>query len=327
MAFLQRRMLHDNIPTYAQKKYIHPLDVTNIPPTIIDRTLSGDVLEFKVNGRGEYDIFQVRKNGDDYFRMNMGLEIWNINKKTPVSHRCIPISFALDEGESEMDIYFCVISSSNRKSVLEEQTCPKIYCEKNHFVIEKRTKKISLTDEAACQKITLCQGDTIEVDWLSAQSTGYHIEEKKYCPISGGVYSTKHTIEDHGFARYFSRRNRPICDSTCNHDETGDTTLSEAKYKKEFNELGMSFLFRWNNKIRLHDIIVCVINDKPDIRHIKLNDDNIPRDIIVIEQNDWVFFEWDIEGNLNVAQIQSFHVFESQEKPIRVCSFSKQKQK
>ena len=137
-------------------------------------------------------------------------------------------------------------------------------------------------------------GDTIELEVSSKQGIAYRIEEKKYCPVSGGLY----TVE-----------------------QTSDIALSNRRYTKTFDEYGMSFLFRFTDKNQLHDITTCVINTKYKVQFesIKITGNNIQPNIISIEQNDWLHFEWDTEREETSIQIEQLYIDENKQQPIEVC--------
>lgn len=316
-----RHLLHkENSSTVQTNGRLHSIDINVRPPTKIDRTQCGTLVEFIVNGKDSYDIFQVYKDGDTYRRIDTGLELLNINGRTPKNDRSIPMSFTLDEDESEMDLYFCVIPSSKRESVWSASSCPKIYCEKNRVTIEKRIKRFSLTDKNQDQVVYLHQGDTIELTWPSKYGHDYHIEEKKHCVKSGGLYTPKQTCHEHGIVHGTEEGSYcPICRSVWIREKSCDVQSPEGTYTKEFTEFGTSYLCRFANRHRLHDITACIVNGKHHIRHIKITDRTVPRELILIEQNDWVLFEWNIKGKLNIVQMESFHVYQNQQKPIKVC--------
>lgn len=318
MTWLQNYVKNDE-----ENKRIHVIGITKSPPTkIMQSTNFYTLVQFEVFGCGKYDIFQVYKTGDEYYRISGGLELLNISRHTPINHRCIPFSLALDEGEAEADFYFCVIPSSLRETVLKQRTCPRAYCEENRFTI-MRTKRILLTDQTEFRKVYLRKGDKIELEWSSEQGAVYHIEEKKYCPKSGGVYTYKKSFEEHNTVYYIEgKKYCTKCGSLCCDEKIYDNELSATKYTKEFDEMGMSFLFRFTDKNQIHDITACVVNRNHAIRHIRINDDNIPRDIITIEQNDWVLFEWDFKSKPNVAKVESFYDHESKKYSIEVCILS-----
>jgi hypothetical protein len=293
-------MPNNNIQDAEQKTQIHIIDITKSPPTKINPVECGDIIEFQTKGKHEYDIFQVYRGGDDeYYRVDNGLELSNIGTRKPANERRMLFSFELPQDQSEMDLYFCVIPSSKYSILPKTRKCPKKYCEKNRFKIEKHVQKISLTDEAKNQKVYLRKGDTIELNWSSKHGTSYRIEEMKYCPISGGLY----TVEP-----------------------TSNRALSTGEYRKTFYEFGMSFLFRWTDTNQIHDITVCVIDEKYQIKHIKITDNDIQsnftsteENFISIEQGDWIMFEWDTNREQTIVQIEPFHINEHQQRSIEVC--------
>jgi hypothetical protein len=296
MTTLQRHMPNDNIQSDKQKKMIHKIDIINPPfikkkPAIIQ---CGDIIEFNVIGHGEYDIFQVYRDGHDYYLIHhdFNIKLFNVKARTPEKDRRVLLSLALDEDVYETYLYFCVISSSQREKVLKTRKCPKENCEPNYLIIRKHVVEINLTDDEQNQKVYLRKGDTIELKWSSEHGTAYHIEEKKYCPISGGLYTP---------------------------ESTSGRILSKETYINTFNEFGMLFLFRLTDTNQIHDITVCVINDTYKIKHVKITDNNIQPNIIWIEQCDWIIFEWKTTCETTIVQIEPFHIDENQQQSIEVC--------
>jgi hypothetical protein len=294
MAALQRHTPNNNIQGDKEKETIHIIDVITPPfikkePAVIQ---CGDILEFQVIGNDEYDIFQVYRDGHKYYRIDRGIELFNVKARTPKKNRRMLLSLALNEDVSETYLYFCVIPSSQRKEVLKERECPTANCEANYLIIRKRVEEIYLTDEEKNQKVYLRKGDTIKLKWSSKHATSYHIEEKKYCPISGGLYTP---------------------------ESTSGRILSKETYINTFDEFGMLFLFRLTDTNQIHDITVCVINDKYEAKRIKITDNNIQPNMIRIEQYDWVIFEWKTTCETTIVQIDPFHIDENQQQSIEVC--------
>ncbi|CAF3816167.1 unnamed protein product [Rotaria sp. Silwood1] len=287
MASLRCYMPNDNIPDDEQKRKIHIIDVINRRPTKIPTYIvCEDLIEFEIHENDEYDIFQVYYDGKDYNRIVNGYELRNISSHTPKHDRRMLLSLDLNQTQSEPDIYFCVIPSSHSQTVSKTRKCPPEYCEYNYIKIKRRVEKIFLTDEQKNQKVYLYKGDTIELKWSSQHGTAYHIEEKKYCPVSGSLY----TVE-----------------------ATSDRPSSEGTYNKTFDEFGMSFLFRITDTNQIYDITVCVINDKYKIKYIEITDNNIRPNTIWIERNDWIAFEWYTTCEQTIKQIEPFPISENQQ--------------
>jgi hypothetical protein len=313
MGSLEAYMPNPNIPGDEQKKKIHIIYTGNrlftckTPSDLEGGDIKcgeiecGDIIEFEIDGKYEYDVFQVYKDGDDYYRIDSGYELINIKSRTPKNDRRMLLSLALDENQSEIDLYLCVILSSDREKLSKTRRLQQvnfgenIYPVKcytiNRLTIKKRENKIFLQDEEKNEKVYLNKGDTIKVEWLQ-DNNDYRIEEKKYCPISGGLY----TVE-----------------------QTSNTSSSKREYKKTFNEFGISFLFRLNDKNQIHDITVCVINDTYKIKYIQINDNNIQPNIIRIEQNDWIIFQWNTVREQTIVQIEPFHIDQNEQQSIEVC--------
>ena len=299
MAPLQSRMPYTYVQGDEQTKTIHTIDICSCPPTKMPAYAEwGDSIEFRIDGKETYDVYPVYKDGDDYYLINDSSPLRDINSSTPTNDRLMLLSPALkrngNESESGVDLYFSVFPSSRRNSVLETPKFPRRYCKSNRVTIRNRGKVISLTDEQTNQKVFLNKGDTIELELSSNRGIAYRIEERKYCPVSGGLY----TVE-----------------------QTSARALSKRRYAKTFHEYGMSFLFRFTDKNQLHDIITCVIDTKykSQIKSIKITDNNIQPNKIAIEQNDWILFEWDTEREGISIQIEQLYTDENEQQPIKVC--------
>jgi len=296
MASLQGHMPSNHIHGDEQTKRIHIIDINNglFPDRMPKPIECDDIVEFRINGKDEYDIFQVYKDGNDYYRINHGYELLNIKNRTPENERRIFLSLGMTK--PEIDLYFCIIPSSERQTILATRKCPKLNCEKNHLKVQKCEIKFYLTDEKESQKVYLHKGDTIEIDWPAKHGSGYRIEEKKYCPISGGLYTVEQTSDN------ISNRNS-----------------AKGKFSKTFNEFGMSFLFRMTDTNQVHDITVCIVNDTYKIKHIEITDNNIQPNLIWIEQSDWIVFEWNTKRRQTIVQIEPFNVDDTKQQSIEVC--------
>ena len=240
------------------------------------RVESGDLLEFEITDQIDYDVFQVYRSDDDerFSPVNNGLELIHLNRQTSVNERRLTMSFELTE--EKIDLYFCWIpSNQRRKNDDDEKECPK----ENRIELVKSETKVSLTDQRESQQICLHQGETLQVSWSSKRGQSYRIEEKHYCPISGGLYTV----------------------------DQSTSTSSKGMFVKRFDQFGMSFLFRLTENNQIHDILVCTINKKHSIKHrqLKNNDDDEQTSTIVIEQNDSIVFQWNTEEKLHV-QIDQF---------------------
>jgi hypothetical protein len=283
---------------------IHIFDITNgsFPEQIPDHIQTGDTIEFKNNTKDEYDIFQVYKDGDDYYQITNGLKLLNIKNNTSQKNRRTVLSFNFNQ--SNMELYFCIIPSSQRETILTSRKCPNEYCEKNCLVLHKSEIKFSLTDNKESQKVILHKGDIIELEWTSKRGTGYRIEEKKYCPISGGLY----TIEQ-------------ISETATNR------AVSKGNFRKIFNEFGTSFLFRITETNQIHDIFVCIIKEKYQIKHIEITDMDIQPNIITVEQNDSIVFEWNTKQEQTIVQIEPFILDDVKQQSIEVGILKKKMNK
>ncbi|CAF1044498.1 unnamed protein product [Adineta steineri] len=286
MAFLRHYMPIDKIQDVKQNKNIRNVNVTTSDPRYLAPVQCGDIMEFNVNRIGKYDIFQVYRNGNDYYKIYNGFELCNITYCTPEEKRCMFLSLALDPDLSATEFIFCVIPSSRRGEISKTGICPLAYCTINHLVIQRRVQKYFLMNQKTNQKVYLHKGDTIELTWSSEDNITYRIEEKKYCPISGGLYTPEQTF---------------------------DSTLAEGMYRKTFNELGMSFLFRYTDTNEIYDVIACIVNDEYKIKHILITDNKIQPNIIHIEQHDWIMFEWHGKHAQSIVQIEPFRTDKDQQ--------------
>jgi hypothetical protein len=296
--------LQNNSSLQSDDDTIHIIDITNgsFPEPIPNHIESGDTIEFRTNKKDEYDIYQVYKDGDDYYRIINGLNLLNIKNNTPSNHRRILLSFILNQ--SDMELYFCIIASSQRETILTSHQYPRENCEKNCLKLHKSEIKFSLNDNKESQKVILHKGDTIEIDWTSKRGIGYRIEENKYCPISGGLYKIEQTSE--------IATNR---------------AASKGKFLKTFDEFGTSFLFRLTETNQVHDIFVCIIKEKYRIKRIEITDTDIQPNIITIEQNDSIIFEWNTKEKQSIVQIEPFILDEVKQQSIEVCISEKMSKK
>jgi hypothetical protein len=299
MTSLQGHISNNHHHHGDETKMIHIIDLNNglFPDKIPERIECDDIIEFRINGKDEYDIFQVYKDVNDYYRVNNGYQLLNIKNRTPENERRILLSFSLNQ--PSIDLYFCIIPSSERQTILSTRKCPKINCESNHLKIQKCEIKFPLTDTKESQKVYIHKGDTIELDWTTKSATGYRIEEKKYCPISGGLYTVEQTS-----------------------DTISNRTSAKGKFCKTFNEFGMSFLFRLTDTNQIHDVTVCIVNDTYKVKHIEITDNHIQPNIIWIEQSDWIIFEWNTKRKQTFVQIHPYNIDETTKQSKEVCRIS-----
>ncbi|CAF3224711.1 unnamed protein product [Rotaria sp. Silwood2] len=298
MASLENHKPNDSLQSDDDDEdVIHVIDISNgsFPEQMPNRIESGDTIEFKTNQTDEYDIFQVYKDGVDYYRINNGFELYNIKNSTTKNNRRILLSLSLHR--SKIELYFCIIPSSQSGVVLKLRKYSNENCEKNCIIVHKSEIKFSLSDNKESQKLILHKGDTIELDWTSKRGNGYRIEEKKYCPISGGLYKVEQTSEI-----------------------TTNRALSKGNFTKIFNEFGTSFLFRLTETNQIHDIIVCIIKDNYHIKHIEITDTNIQSNLISIEQNDSIIFEWNTTQKETIVQIEPFIFDQINQQSIEVSN-------
>ena len=301
MASLQGYLPTSNTtPNEEETKPIYRVSLTNgqFPRMPTERIESDTIVEFQVDGKHELDIVQVYKDGNDFCPVTNGYELYNIKKSTPENERRIFLSLALQE--QNMDLYFCVIPSAERKSALKDGKYPKDHCEDNCLKIKKCEVKLTLTDERESQKIYLNRGDTLEIIWTGSSRTTYRIEEKKFCPVSGGLY----TIEP--------------------DDEKSSTRfLAKGKFTRTFDEYCTTFLFRLTDKNEVQDITVCIVNDTYKVKHVKITDNTIEPNLIWIDQGDSIAFEWNTKRKQTIVQIEPFSIDQQKRQSIEVCSRNK----
>lgn len=295
MVSLQNNILNNNFQADDDGDMIYVLDITNgsFPEQMPTRIESGDTIEFVTNKADEYDIFQVYKDGNDYCRVDGGFELYKIKNDTSKHHRRILLS--LDLHRPQVELYFCIVPSLQHEILLQARQYPRENCEKNCLILHKSEIKYCLTDNKESQKLILHKGDTIEIEWISKRGNGYRIEEKKYCPVSGGLYKIEQSS-----------------------DLTTSRAVSKGSFKKTFNEFGTSFLFRLTETNQVHDIIVCIIKGKYRTKHIEITDISIQPNVIFIEQNDSIIFEWNTEQKQTIVQIEPFNVDPMNQQSIEV---------
>ncbi|CAF5089218.1 unnamed protein product, partial [Rotaria magnacalcarata] len=56
----------------------------------------------------------------------------------------------------------------------------------------------------------------------------------------------------------------------------------------------------------IHDIIACIVKSKFNIQYIDIHDDNIQPNVIAIEENDSIIFQWNTTEKQSIQQIQPF---------------------
>ena len=301
MASLQGHMPNGDLPGDEQKRTIRTIELTDgiFSERLPERIECDDIVEFKITGKGEYDIVQVYKDGSDFYRVQNGFELLSVKNRTPAMDRRILLSFGLTQLET--DIYFCIIPSTERQVWSTSQKCPTERCEHNHLIVRQLDLKFSLTDKKDNKKVYLHRGDTIQCEWFSDQGMAYRMEEQKYCPVSGGFYTVEQAPND-----------------------VSSRASAKGQFSKQFNDFGMSFLVRVNDKNQRHDITVCIVDDTYKMKFIEITDDKIQPNVIWIEQADWIVFEWTTKRKQSVVQIKPFEVDKQKQESIQVCCLQNQ---
>ncbi|CAM4854988.1 unnamed protein product [Rotaria socialis] len=295
MASLQSLMAPGEHTEDEATKMVHVIDISggSFPENFEGHIECNDIVEFTTKGTGAFDVVEVYKDGDDYYPAVNGYTLRNIKSRSPENDRRLIFPFALTQ--SDIELYFCIIPSLQRQTIEKTRKCPKAYCEKNTLKVHKAEIKFSLTDEKEDQKIYLHKGESIDIEWITTRNPGYRIEEKKYCPVSDGLYTVDRS-SDNVSTRYLSR----------------------GKFSKTFTELGMSFLCRMNDKNQIHDIAACIVRETFKVKHIEIADDKIEPNIIWVQQNDFVRFAWKGKRKQTVVQIEPFTVTESKQQSIEL---------
>lgn len=275
---------------------IHLINITNgsFPSQMPDRIECGDTMEFQTDENNHWDIYQVYQDGKDFYRIDGGLELINVRNNTPAKKRRMVLSFNLHQ--NEIQLYFCIIPSNQREVFLKSRRCSAEICEKNRMILRKNEQKISLTDQKESQKVLVHKGDTVEFEWTSKRDGGgYRIEERKYCPISGGLYKVEQAAES-----------------------SNTRVTSKGNFLKTFDQFGTSFFFRLTETNQIHDIIVCIIKDKYRFEHIQITDTDIQPNVIQIEEKDFIVFEWNTKEKQTMRQMEPFSVDRVKQQSIEV---------
>ena len=72
-------MPYNNVLGDGQAKTIHIIDICSYSPAKMPAYAEwGDSIEFKIIGPGNYDVYPVYKDGDDYYRINESSPLLNI---------------------------------------------------------------------------------------------------------------------------------------------------------------------------------------------------------------------------------------------------------
>lgn len=256
-----------------------PIIDGRFPDELSESIECDNIVEFEIKGKTEYDIIQVYKDGNDFYPVVNGYELYNLKGSTLVNERQLVLSLALQQ--PDIDLYFCVIPSLERKLLPKNSKYPKERCENNRLHIKKCEVTLNLTDEQESQKVYLNRGDSIEINWKSKTGTTYRIEEKRFCPVSGGLYEV---------------------------ESTSNRSTAKGKFTRTFDEYGTTFLLRFTDTNQIHDVAVCIVNDTYKVKHIQINENNIEPNLIWIDQGDSIAFEWKTKRKQTIVQIEPFSV-------------------
>ena len=256
---------------------------------------SGDLIELQVDDAVEYDVFEVHWDGNDYWRMRDGLALFNINKQTPRNGR--QFSLALSFSQAQVHLDFCVILSSKREKLFKSDKCPAENCKKNRLRVWKGEVKLSLTDNEQSHKVNLREGESIEISWTSRHGNRYRMEERRYCPVCTQV----HTLQ---------------FNSQMQLDRAAS---SKGNFQRTFEQGGTYFLFRLTETNELHDMIICIVKGKYWRKYVRITDTDIQPNLISIEQNHSIVFQWNVEEK----QTEPFLIDRETEEHNKVRSLNK----
>ncbi|CAF0736434.1 unnamed protein product [Didymodactylos carnosus] len=240
---------------------------------------TGDSVEFVVNADAkQYDVIQVYRDRSDFYRVPNGIELRNISKDQtgPVS-----LSFDLTNDEKGREIYFYIGLSADNTKTDPRQKYLQNTCENNKINIKPVDAKFSYLDTEDNRKVYLRKNDILEIDWIKAKGA-YRIEEKKYCPVSGGLYTISDTSSQ------------------------TQKTAQRATFKKQIDQLGISYFIRVDEHKAVKDILVCIVENSYRYKYVRLTDDNNELKPIVIDQDDWIIWEWDTKKKQSIKQIDPY---------------------
>lgn len=252
-----------------------------------------DIVEFQTIDESSYDVIQVYQDGNDFYEVPNGFHFYGLHKRTDTTKSRFVLSLKFEENETS--ILFCVMKSTANEKSTKQRKFPKSQCEQNLLIIQKPEFSFDLTDEKINQKVYLHQSDQIKLKWSSDEGIAYRIEERRYCPVSGGFY----TVDEE-------------------KNETSRRGKIKGQFTRRFEDLGTSFLCRLTDKNELHDVTICVVTGAYQIKRIEFEENAIKPYSIEIEQGHSIEFVWSTKRKLTFYQIDSFHTDPKTRKSIKV---------
>ena len=294
MASLQGASLNRHVQREEETRTIHLVKLENaqFPANMPEPIESDDSIEFTTNDSKPVDIIQVYLDDKDFYLAHKGFQLRNLTNRTPQADRQFNLSFALTK--PSVDLFFCVIPSSENENPPKGNKYPREKCERNRVVIQKPEFKVELTDEPQNQKMYLHKGDTVEITWSSSQGISYRIEERHYCPVSGGLY--------------------PV-----HNDNAQREPAPKGKFKNTFLEYDMTFFVRLTAKNQVYDLTTCLVHDRYSVIPIRITDQSIEPNLIWIEQTDYIEFEWNTKQKQSIVEIDPSQVDPKTRNSIEVC--------
>lgn len=294
MASLQGALLNHHVQREEETRTIHLVELENgrfseNMPELIE---SDDSIEFQANDGTPVDIIQVYQDDKDFYRAHNGFALRQLTNRTPQANRRFNLSFALNK--PTVDLFFYVIPSSENENPPKGNKYPRDKCQPNRIVIKKPEFIVELTDQPQNQKMYLHKGDTVEISWSSSKGASYRIEERHYCPVSGGFYPVHNPN--------IQREHAP-----------------KGKLNNTFLDYGMSFFVRLTSKNEIYDLTTCVVHDRYSVSPIKITDQLIEPNLIWIEQTDYIEFEWTTKRKQSIVEIDSCQVDPKTGKSLEVC--------
>ena len=292
---LQGASLNHHVQGNEETRVIHAIELVNgkFPETISEVIETDDSVEFQVNDAKPVDIVQVYEYNKNFYRAHNGFQLRKVTNRTPPEKRRLNLSFALVKPSTEL--IFCVMPSVENQNLPSNHKYPKEKCQPNRLKITQPEFNVVLDDQQQNQKVYLHKGDTLTITWSSSRGATFMIEERQYCPVSGGLYTVPNSEDSQG------------------------KMSSQEKFKKTFIDYGMFFFVRLTSKNEIHDVTTCVVNDNYTVKSIKITDKGIEPSIIWIEQTDFIEFRWNTKRKQSITQINPTQIDPKTRNSIEVC--------
>lgn len=258
------------------------------------RLESGDVIELKIVDTHLYDFLQVHFDGENYRRLKGGTHLTDLQANSPVASRRLALSIAIRD--ESIDLHFALFPSNQRDAVLHSPTIPRQLCDAHRFTIFSSVVKVSFTDARESQKITLHRGERLQLEWNSKKGVPYRIEEKRFCPVSAGLYTV--------------------------HRSAPPSASITGQWSETFDELGTTYLFRLTESNQIQDILVCLVKKRFALHLLRIDDRTIDPPRLDIEQHDSVLFHWHTHDKLTFTPVEPFRRDRQSNQPIPVRPLS-----